>query len=78
MGSPLGEDIVTAIGPAASAELLEMLSRSEEERAAVIGGLALRDDASWLADLLVEIESDPDDITRLRLIHALREMLASD
>jgi hypothetical protein len=30
------------------------------------------------ADLLAEIESDPDDITRLRLIHALREVLGGE
>jgi hypothetical protein len=35
----------------------------------------LADAAEWLADLLTEIESDPDDITRLRLIHALRDAL---
>jgi hypothetical protein len=34
-------------------------------------------DAAWLAELLTEIESDPDDITRLRLIHALREVLGA-
>jgi hypothetical protein len=32
------------------------------------GESQLRDDAAWLAELLTEIESDPDDITRLRLI----------
>ena len=30
--------------------------------------LARRDDATWLAELLMGIETDPDDITRLRLI----------
>jgi hypothetical protein len=71
----LGATIVAALGRPASAELLDVLTRSEEERAAVIGRLALRDDAAWLADLLAEIESDPDDITRLRLIHALERAL---
>jgi hypothetical protein len=33
----------------------------------VIGRLALRDYAVWLADLLAEIESDPDDRNRLGL-----------
>jgi hypothetical protein len=31
--------------------------------------------AAWLADLLTEIESDPDDITRLRLIDGLERVL---
>ena len=75
MDPSLGDSIVAVLGRPASAELLEVLTRSEDERASVIGRLAARDDAAWLADLLAEIESDPDDITRLRLIHALREVL---
>ena len=52
-----------------------MLTRSEEDRAALIGRLSQRDDTTWLAELLLEIETDPDDITRLRLIDGLDEAL---
>jgi hypothetical protein len=48
-----------------------VLTRSEEDRAALIGRLSQRDDATWLAELLLDIETDPDDITRLRLIEGL-------
>jgi hypothetical protein len=33
--------------------------------------LSQREDATWLAEVLIEIETDPDDITRLRLIDGL-------
>jgi hypothetical protein len=59
MDSPLGENVVAAIGRPASVELLDVLTRPEEKRAAVIGRLALRDDDAWLAELLTEIESAP-------------------
>jgi hypothetical protein len=39
------------------------------------GRLYHRDDAAWLAKLLAEVESDPDDLTRLQLIGALRQVL---
>jgi hypothetical protein len=31
-----------------------------------------------LAEVLADVESDPDDLTRLRLIAALREVLAGE
>ena len=36
----------------------------------------LQDPGHTLAELLADIETDPDDLTRLRLIGALREVLA--
>ena len=39
-----------------------------------IGRLYARADARWLAELLTDIESDPDDITRLQIIEALRTL----
>jgi hypothetical protein len=52
-----------------------VLTRSDADRAALIGQLHLRDDAAWLSELLIEIESDPDDLTRLKLIGALQVVL---
>jgi hypothetical protein len=46
MGSSLGENIVAAIGRPASVELLDVLTRSEEDRVALIGRLHVRDDGS--------------------------------
>ena len=38
---------------------LYAVTRREVDRAALIGRLAQRDDATWLAELLIEIETDP-------------------
>jgi hypothetical protein len=73
----LGRRIVAVLGEPASRELLDLLTRSDADRAALIGRLHVRDDAAWLAELLIEIESDPDDLTRLRLIGALEAILGS-
>jgi hypothetical protein len=59
----------------AARELLDVLTRSDIDRATLIGRLNQREDASWLAELLIDIESDPDDITRLELIRALRAVV---
>jgi hypothetical protein len=53
----------------------DVLTRSEADCAELIGRLSQREDAAWLADILIEIESDPDDITRLRISEALRRTL---
>jgi hypothetical protein len=71
----LGCRIVAALGEPAARELLDLLTRPDADRAALIGRLHLRDDAGWLADLLIEIESDPDDLVRLQLIGALQAVL---
>ena len=52
-----------------------MLTRSEEERAALIGRPSQRDDDAALAETLIEIETDLDDISRLRLIDGLERAL---
>lgn len=63
------------LGTLAVEELLEAIEKSEEDRAALIGRLSVRDDARWLAELLIEIQEDPDDLVRLNLIAALRRGL---
>jgi len=50
-----------------------VLELPEPERAALIGRLYARGEV--LADVLADIETDPDDLVRLRLIAALREVL---
>ncbi len=73
----LGSRIVAALGEPAAREMLGVLaSRDEAGRAALIGRLYQRDDTTWLAALLMDIESDPDDITRLQIIEALKRALA--
>ena len=71
----LGDRMIEILGPAAARQLLDVLTRREEDRAALIGRLSQRDDATALAEILIEIETDPDDITRLRLIDGLEGAL---
>jgi hypothetical protein len=52
--------------------LLDVLTRSEPTARPWIARLHQRDDAAWLAELLMDIESDPDDTTRMQIIEALR------
>jgi hypothetical protein len=71
----LGARIVAAIGEPAARELLDVLTRPGADRAALISRLKLRDDAAWLAEMLIDIESDPDDITRLQIVGGLRAVI---
>ena len=75
MEPEIGERVVGALGLGAARELLDELSRSHAERAALIGRLWARPDARWLAELLIDIESDPDDSARLQVIEALQRPL---
>jgi hypothetical protein len=52
-----------------------VLERPEPERAALIGQLYASDHGQVLAEVLADVETDPDDLVRLRLIGALREVL---
>lgn len=71
----VGERVVAALGEPAARELLEILDRSDADRAALIGRLQLRDDARWLAELLIDLEDDVGEIARLRLAEALRRQV---
>lgn len=71
----VGARATSMLGTLAVEELLEAFEKSEEDRAALIGRLYVRDEARWLAELLIEIEEDPDDLVRLNLIAALRRGL---
>jgi hypothetical protein len=71
----VGARIVAALGEPAARELLDVLTRPDASRAALIGRLHLREDVAWLAELLMDIETDPDDITRMQIVEALRRTL---
>jgi hypothetical protein len=53
-----------------------VLERSDADRAALIGRLHVRDDARWLAELLVDLEDDVGEIARLQLIYELRHFFS--
>jgi hypothetical protein len=62
------------LGEGAARELLDVLKRSPQDRAALIGRLYGRSDARWLAEALIDVEEDPDDLVRLRLIAELERV----
>ena len=53
MSEDIGQRVVAALSEPAARELLEVLERSDADRAALIGRLHVRDDAAWLAELLM-------------------------
>jgi hypothetical protein len=59
-------------GEAGARELLDALTRPEADRASLIGRLHQRQDAAWLAELLIDLEEDEP--ARLRLVAALRQV----
>jgi hypothetical protein len=71
----VGPRVVSALGEPAARELLEVLERPDADRAALIGRLHVRDDARWLAELLMDLEDDRGEIARLRLVDELRRSL---
>jgi hypothetical protein len=64
----VGQRVIAALGAPAARELLEVLERSDVP----IGRLHVRDVATWLAELLMDLEDDVGEIVRLRLVDALR------
>jgi hypothetical protein len=62
------------VRPARSSSF-DVLTRSEADRAALIGSLSLRADAEWLAELVIDLEEDEP--ARLHLIAGLRRSLGS-
>jgi hypothetical protein len=72
----IGAVVVDQLGEGAARELLDVLKRSPEDRATLIGRLYGRSDARWLAEALMDIEEDPDDLVRLRLIAELERMFS--
>ena len=50
--------VIGAVGEAGARELLDVLTRSGADRAALIGRLLLRADGEWVAELLIDLEED--------------------
>ena len=75
MPEGIGERVVAALGDPAARELLEVLERSDAERAALIGRLHVRDEVAWLAELLMDLEDDLGEVARLRLVDELHRSL---
>jgi hypothetical protein len=73
MDESVGERVVAALGEPAARELLEVVERSDADRAALIGRLHVRGDARWLAELLMDLEDEVGEIARLRLAQGLRD-----
>jgi hypothetical protein len=74
----VGGRVLAALGDPGARELLEVLERSDADRAALIGRLHARDDAEWLAELLMDLEGEAGEIARLRLVDGLRWSLGGD
>ena len=72
----IGEEIINAVGRGGAAELLDAITRAEADRAALIGRLSSRDDAQWLAEILIDLETD--EVARLQVVEGLRIVLAAD
>ena len=51
------------------------ITRPEADRAALIGRLSSRDDAQWLAEILIDLETD--EVARLQVVEGLRIVLAA-
>ncbi|MGE5461659.1 MAG: hypothetical protein ACM3WR_13720 [Solirubrobacterales bacterium] len=71
----LGRRLLEILGEPAARELLGVLERSDEDRAALVRRLRESERGRTLADLLADIGADPDDLVRLRLIGALETVL---
>ena len=71
----IGDRVVAVLGEPAARELLGVLERSDVDRAATIARLHAREDAAWLAELLIDLEDDVGEIARLRLVDELRRVL---
>ena len=56
-------------------ELLDAITRSDADRAALIGRRHTRADAEWLAELLMDLEGEEGEPARLRLAESLRQEL---
>jgi hypothetical protein len=72
-----GRRVVDAVGEPAARELLDATTRSDADRAELIGRLHARPDAEWLAELLMDLEGDDGEPARLRLAESLRHALGT-
>lgn len=63
------------LGEPAARELLDAITRSDSDRAVLIGRLFARADGEWLAELLMDLEGEEGERARLQLIDALQRVL---
>jgi hypothetical protein len=73
-----GSALLELLGERGCVELLAVLELPETERATLIGQLYSSERGQVLAELLTDVESDPDDVVRVRLIGALCEVLGEE
>lgn len=64
--------MVDALGEPVARELLDAITRSDADRAALIGRLYARADGEWL---LMDLEGEEGERARLHLADALRRVL---
>jgi PAS domain-containing protein len=69
----LGPRIISILGVDGSKQLLAALEGAESDRTALVGDLSRRENAGWLADLLIDLEMDEP--ARLRIARGLRMAL---
>jgi hypothetical protein len=67
--------VIDLIGEENARALLVILALRDDDRLAFVARLYQRRDGYALAEVLTDIESDPDDLVRLRLIRGLRSVL---
>lgn len=67
--------VVAAVGEAGARQLLDVLTRREADRAALIGRLAQGADGGWFAEVLTDLEVD--EVARLHMVEALRRATQS-
>jgi hypothetical protein len=61
-----------SLGKSVTRELLDVLTRTEKERVALIGHLRLRDDTAGLAEVLTDLEAD--DVALRGVVEELRRV----
>lgn len=71
----IGNRVVAVLGEPAARELLEVLERSDADRAALIGRLYAREDAAWLSEVLMDLEGEEGEIARLQIVDELRRVI---
>jgi hypothetical protein len=70
--------IVDLVGKDNARTLLRILRLPDPDRIAFVARLYQRADGHALAEVLTDVESDPDDLVRLRLIGGLRALLGTN
>lgn len=73
----IGQRVVATLGEPAARELLAVLEQSDADRAALIGRLHVRDDAAWLAELLIDFGDDVGEIDGERAGRSVKPLGAS-